>query len=651
MSMDFFRDRRNSKFTMLIFGLIILTFIFWGVYDFSGGGQSSVVLKVNGSNISRSEFNAVFQNQMRRYSQFLGGNINENVEEMIKQQVVRNLVNSHLIAQKAANIGLVVGKEQLLDELEKIEAFQDPSTKRFSPRRYQELLQNTEYRNRRNFEESLVRDLLTQQFQSLFSESVLVSKQEASDRERIESYSYTLRSAMISPNRLMESGEITVSEAEMKNYHEQNPEKYLSDELRSIEVARFNTFDYRNTVEITDDEIKTYHDQNVRDSNDEQWNQRRARALHVLISDPKASGKAKIERIKKSIERDSLALESASETPLVDSFRKTAIAESEDFRSAFNGGDLGYFDEQEMVENFGKTVFNDSNPLNKILGPIKTDFGWHLILVLDRTKESRVLSNRSEEIRYILQNQRLEEKLQIIRDELEAEVVGNGQDFTDFFSGRGFAVFKTELIDRKTPQANIPMVLIQKAFQTADKNWAGPEEFEDNLFVYRVAEIGPPQTQSFEQAKAAIEEELKSQKTEQLVTELAQGLASGERSFSSLKAYKATVQETENYNPYLKKEVPHFGEIESLVRAVQAITETKPISEALRYRGSWVVFEGRDFKLSKTDKEKVDALAQSLESQVQRSLLQEYTDELLDRARIPQEAREDYGLTNDSAKL
>ena len=50
--------------------------------------------------------------------------------------------------------------------------------------------------------------------------------------------------------------------------------------------------------------------------------------------------------------------------------------------SAKKGGDLGEFRRGQMVSAFDKAVFN--GPELKIQGPIKTQFGYHLIKVLYR---------------------------------------------------------------------------------------------------------------------------------------------------------------------------------------------------------------------------------------------------------------------------
>ena len=47
--------------------------------------------------------------------------------------------------------------------------------------------------------------------------------------------------------------------------------------------------------------------------------------------------------------------------------------------SGAKGGDLGYFGKGQMVPEFDKAAF--SLPVGEISEPIKTQFGWHLLVV------------------------------------------------------------------------------------------------------------------------------------------------------------------------------------------------------------------------------------------------------------------------------
>ncbi len=53
--------------------------------------------------------------------------------------------------------------------------------------------------------------------------------------------------------------------------------------------------------------------------------------------------------------------------------------------SGSNGGDLGSFGPGQMVKEFNDVVF--TKELNIIHGPIKTQFGYHLIKIISREEK------------------------------------------------------------------------------------------------------------------------------------------------------------------------------------------------------------------------------------------------------------------------
>jgi hypothetical protein len=63
-------------------------------------------------------------------------------------------------------------------------------------------------------------------------------------------------------------------------------------------------------------------------------------------------------------------------------FEDQAKAESDDTGSGENGGDLGTFGAGQMVPEFDEVVFKA--PVGQVTEPIKTAFGYHLILVEER---------------------------------------------------------------------------------------------------------------------------------------------------------------------------------------------------------------------------------------------------------------------------
>ena len=63
-------------------------------------------------------------------------------------------------------------------------------------------------------------------------------------------------------------------------------------------------------------------------------------------------------------------------------FAKLAKENSDDTTSAQKGGELGFFAKNEMVPEFANAAFK-AKP-NTVVGPVKSQYGYHIILVKDR---------------------------------------------------------------------------------------------------------------------------------------------------------------------------------------------------------------------------------------------------------------------------
>jgi parvulin-like peptidyl-prolyl isomerase len=68
-------------------------------------------------------------------------------------------------------------------------------------------------------------------------------------------------------------------------------------------------------------------------------------------------------------------------------FSTRAKSQSDDSGSGALGGDLGYFSHAQMVPEFADPLFADKNLVKgDVVGPVKSAYGWHVIMYEDRTK-------------------------------------------------------------------------------------------------------------------------------------------------------------------------------------------------------------------------------------------------------------------------
>ena len=67
-------------------------------------------------------------------------------------------------------------------------------------------------------------------------------------------------------------------------------------------------------------------------------------------------------------------------------FAELAKAESDDKSSGAQGGDLGWFSQATMVQEFSDAIFDKTHEKYEVIGPVKTQFGYHVILYVEQRK-------------------------------------------------------------------------------------------------------------------------------------------------------------------------------------------------------------------------------------------------------------------------
>jgi len=111
------------------------------------------------------------------------------------------------------------------------------------------------------------------------------------------------------------------------------------------------------------------------------------KASHILIRF-KGSGAPARPGQKDLTDEEALAKAQEIRKKLMDGadFAATAKAESDDVGSGAKGGSLGAFGHGQMVPPFEQAAF--SLPLNQISEPVKSQFGYHIIKVEERTSKT-----------------------------------------------------------------------------------------------------------------------------------------------------------------------------------------------------------------------------------------------------------------------
>lgn len=183
---------------------------------------------------------------------------------------------------------------------------------------------------------------------------------------------------------------------------------------------------------VSDAEAKKFYNQNI----DKFKHPERVRASHILISvNPeeiteivKSDAKNKSlddTAIKAKVNEEIQAREAKANQLLAEvkkdpsKFAKVAKENSEDTTSAVKGGDLGFFNAKEMVPEFSKAAFS-MKPNTISDKPVKTQYGYHIIMVTDRAAASVTPFEKAKpDIKGYLENQKQLEMLDNLTESLK----------------------------------------------------------------------------------------------------------------------------------------------------------------------------------------------------------------------------------------
>ena len=197
-------------------------------------------------------------------------------------------------------------------------------------------------------------------------------------------------------NQLKENySDETTFQSVIQQYFGVNSEDELEDMLR-LEYKRNEAVEEFVADNLTDKEIEDYYDQNIIGD---------IKASHILItpdvdSDATDEEKEKAEnKAKKEAERIIKKLDEGED------FAELAKKYSDDEATAKNGGDLDYFNTDDMDENFMDAVKKlDNDEYTK--EPVKTQYGYHIILKVDQ-KEKPKLKEVKDSIKETLASNKL----------------------------------------------------------------------------------------------------------------------------------------------------------------------------------------------------------------------------------------------------
>jgi parvulin-like peptidyl-prolyl isomerase len=151
-----------------LFGVIIIVFIFWGVGSFRGGEK--VIAEVGPYKISYEEYQDAYKNIFNTYRLMYKDKLDENLlkELKIKEKVMDELINRHLLLSKAKDLGIKISDAEFDEYIGNINAFKRDG--KFSEKFYMEILKRNGL-DPKKFEESEKTNLTIMKLTSIINDN------------------------------------------------------------------------------------------------------------------------------------------------------------------------------------------------------------------------------------------------------------------------------------------------------------------------------------------------------------------------------------------------------------------------------------------------------------------------------------------------
>lgn len=499
--------RKNMKLVLWILVLaFIATIIFsWGMGGFKNRGpKQGIAAVIYGKQVSVDRLENLYQQRYQAWQEQNKDKGTEITDDQVKQmraQVWDELVRDMLIEHEVQKQGIKATDQEIAYLIQN------------SP---PDWIRNNEYFQTDG------------QFDMKKYESFLRNPQAARDLMMIEdNYRKTLPNQKFL-NELLSLATVSDHEAW---------QSFVDDNLKG--KARYVVFPY-DTIKVDSNSITQKQIEDYYNAHKEDYRvTEKRRAAYVLFKEVPSS--ADSSTVLHQAEELKQRLDSGED------FAALAKEYSDD-PSAQNGGDMGFFGRGQMVRQFENAAF--SAPLNQVVGPVLSDFGYHLIKVTEKKTE-----NGQEQIRasHIL--------LKIEPSSDTRDVVRNAADgFTEEAKKSDFAaaaktyevkVDTTQLFEKGTfiPILGRLPATIDFIFARPLGEVSGVYNVRDGLAVFKTIEIKPerilPLSEVISGVRYVLTEDKKKEIAVQRAGQLRQGVTDPMQFQAQAQAQGQTVYETD----------------------------------------------------------------------------------------------------------
>lgn len=354
-------DKLKGWLAGVVLGIIGLVFVFWGInWTLT---PPTYAAKVNGSEVSSTEVRQSYQQQLAQLDRQNNGSISEAQRNDLKKRVLDDFVNTEALVTRADELGYRVSDQELLKAMSQVPLFQVDGKFDYA---HAVAVLRSQGRSIPEIEALFKRDVKLRQLDAALTASSFATATEMRQFRALTRQQRELAWLTLSAEKY--AGGATPDDAALKTYYDAHKSEYMTPESVDLRYVEISLAQLAAKVTVDDAQLKAFYDEQKAKTPDRFIQPEQRRVSHILlpVTDPKgdAAVKAKAEGILKRAQGG-------------EDFAKLAKEFSQDPGSAAQGGDLGWSERKVWVVPFADAAY--SMKVDEIRGPVKTQFGYHIL--------------------------------------------------------------------------------------------------------------------------------------------------------------------------------------------------------------------------------------------------------------------------------
>lgn len=507
MALKWLRDNLKSLAWVLwivIFVFIGLVFFEWGGVNRAPDSRGVIAAVVGDEQVTYGEFEDEYRNLESFYRQTFGEQFNAELAKQLNLpvQALDRAINRKILLMEARRAGLRATDQEVGEMILTFPVFQDENGKFVGEQKYEEFVRRGLRTTVEAFEESIRDEVVLGKLDDLLSRTAYVSATAVEKAYREEVERAKIRFIQLPAAEF--SDEVTVGDTELESFFADTRDDYEIPAQRIASYLLLDTAELRREIEIPEEELRAYYEDNSADFERPEQVQARHILIKVTPDQNEADAEQRLLAAKRRIEGG-------------EDFAVVAAEVSEDEGSASRGGDLGNFGRGSMVKPFEDAAFNAE--IGQLVGPIRTDFGYHLIEVQARqpggvqpfeqakvVARARLLGERVEEI--------AESKIRDVAQQIETKELTTEEELRQLAEAEGLKFETTEPFGRNDVIPGIGRVpaFSSAAFDLEVGEISEPVQISRGWSILRLQEARDPRLPELDEVRERVQADLKQQK-------------------------------------------------------------------------------------------------------------------------------------------